>query len=447
MKNAVVDLPGGDSEAEKLRQAKLVHFTIWGTQLTIYTYWYKRLFVKVLLFIVHCGFSIFLMHWFVKENKCDNVSYRATYYQSPHVDKSNTRPIFPVIVAESDAAYKYNIELDAVCWNTDLQCGIPGLHAVHSLNGEPLIDWTSPLCQFRGVLPSAELMYLKDDYTLGGVNNMIFLMVVFEWITASFALTYVAAKLDAGYIQTTCDAISLVWNLCLFVFSLAYSPKLPWNNMTIGWLLAAIAMAWQAVHIYSYKAQKVAYKLNTITTRYFEYAITAPVLLIAVQGTVTQAKGWTFPVAFACMAVTNLLGIPLQKAVSYELSRKKLKESEKDDDKVKASDTNQVLIFMTLLVSWLSFLTSFVVYLIETGALFDLYPIPIQVLVVVLPLLFVSFGLCATFICIQVMMGKPVWSDSYMDYVYDILSLVVKVFVVLTIWFSAEFRPNSGCDV
>jgi hypothetical protein len=35
---------------------------------------------------------------------------------------------------------------------------------------------------------------------------------------------------------------------------------------------------------------------------------------------------------------------------------------------------------------------------------------------------------------------------QYMDIVYDILSLVVKIMVVLIVWSSNEFRPNSGCS-
>ena len=104
---------------------------------------------------------------------------------------------------------------------------------------------------------------------------------------------------------------------------------------------------------------------------------------------------------------------------------------------------------MILLASWMAFLTSWLVYFNDIGLFFDRFPIEIKLLVVLLPLLFASFGYCGTVLCVQLACG---WEDSakftvkYMDIVYDILSLAVKIMVVLIVWSSNEFKPNSGCS-
>jgi hypothetical protein len=286
------------------------------------------------------------MHWYVRENSCELLSNRANYYRATTFDGSSSRRLLPMLVEQEHVAYTYTPQLDAVFPNTAIQCTnvdaikLGNLSKINVYKVEEY-DSTSPLCMFRGVMPAIEVTYERNDFMLGGVNNMIFLMLVFEWITASFALDYLAdAMPDDALLNTPFifNLISLAWNLVLFVFSFMYVKKLPYNNMTLAWVLALVAFVRQSFAFYNkYIVEKghlsetyhiVHYifdaddkdKLNKITTRYFEYAITAPVLLIAVQSIVAQSAGWAFPVAYLCMAVTNLLGIPLHKACTAALS-------------------------------------------------------------------------------------------------------------------------------
>jgi hypothetical protein len=414
--------------------------------------------LKLVVFSVHFGFSIFLMDWYYNENKCDNRSNRANYYQATAFDGSTRRSIYPVLAEDQHKSYRYNEKWDAEYLNTDVHCR-------HNVSN------ATALCMFKGVMPSADVTYLKDDYMLGGVNNMVFLMMLFEWITAAFALDYLASTVDNVLVQLGGNAIALCWNICLFVFSLAYVKKLPFNNMIMGWLLALVAMARQVLHMnnlyvarqtkdksqitfFGYVFDTKAFtvlnrifgtengKLNPITTRYFEYALTAPVLLIAVQSIVTQADGWAYLVAYTCMVVTNLLGIPLQKSCVYALEQKGSTDTP-------VYKNNIITMLMTLLVSWLAFATSWLVYFNDISYFFVRFPTEIQFLVVLLPLFFASFGFCGTLLCVQLALGQQslaTFTAQYMDVVYDILSMIVKILVVIIVWSSNEFKPNSGCS-
>jgi hypothetical protein len=464
----------------------------------------KNQIFKFIIFLVHFSFSIFLMDWYVKENRCELLSNRANYFKATTYDGAITRNLLPMMAEKNNTAYTYTSGLDAVFSNTEKQCHLNATqeNRIH-LHPVAQFDATSPLCIFRGVMPAIEASYLKDDYTLGGVNNMVFLMLLFEWITASFALDYLADTTNIPEVAIVYNLVSLCWNLCLFVFSFAYVTKLPFNNMTMGWALSLIAMLRQSFHLYNsivteedeYTILNVIFgekdnQLNKITTRYFEYAITAPVLLISVQSIVAQSDGWTYPVAYVCMVVTNLLGIPLHKASTADFDSAEYVSGYGTDDENKpvyggrddilpevdnrskankpfrstrkmvsavakaaiqaVKANNAVTILMTLLVSWLAFATSWVVYLNEIGLFFSRFPNEIKALVLILPLGFASFGVVGTWLSVQAALGYKEAAKKtldYMDYVYDILSLAVKIFVVLIVFTSNEFRPNSGCQI
>jgi uncharacterized membrane protein len=93
--------------------------------------------------------------------------------------------------------------------------------------------------------------------------------------------------------------------------------------------------------------------------------------------------------------------------------------------------------------------TSWVVYLNDVSVFFNVYPIQVQFIVVVLPLFFISFGCVASIECFQLALGQQTTekAEEYMGAFYDTLSLFAKIPVVLVVWYSSSMRPNSGCDM
>lgn len=81
--------------------------------------------------------------------------------------------IWPVMVEGNDTAYSYNENYISVFENRDIQCkgtrsnltNISNTHAPYA-HAMPFYS-SNPLCMFRGVMPSVEKNYEKNDYMLG----------------------------------------------------------------------------------------------------------------------------------------------------------------------------------------------------------------------------------------------------------------------------------------
>jgi hypothetical protein len=210
-------------------------------------------------------------------------------------------------VDENNTAYRYNAHWDAEFINGGMQCSkeVFAQNAqIHVLHNQSIpYDSTSPLCMFRGVMPSADVTYINDDYTLGGVNNLVFLMMLFEWITASFALDYLASTFKDIFVQLGFNAVALCWNACLFVFSLYYVNKLPYNNMTMGWVLAVIAMVRQLLHMNNVYANEPDKNVDIVG---MEVALTNFNMLDSVFGT-TDSRSVLYPHTHLFKSICNNL--------------------------------------------------------------------------------------------------------------------------------------------
>jgi hypothetical protein len=412
-------------------------------------------YLKYSAFLVHLCFSSFLLGWFITSGKCDSNSF--TTYPATQV-QDGWRRIWPVLVDYRYQSYSYNKDYNPVF---SLQ-GIK-THSQHEDLKDTCRDYSAETqsCDYvgksGGVMPSVEIEYGMLDYTLGGVNNIVFLMMVFEWITASFALDYIAED------NRPLNYFSILWNYALLVLTAVYTPELPLNNVVLTYVLVCLAIfrqllhasrspeteTWgvpQLWHLGEIKGKLPKNVMDKITTRYFEYSLTAPVLIIAVQSIVTFSPGWTYAVTYVTMVVTNLVGIPMHK-VAWRLFENRAPQTGSPDDKPLLQNVLASLLF----ISWTTFATSWVTYMIEVGMIFSSLPDPIKVLVLMLPVFFTLFGVFATRVYLPLILhtrkgdGIHAQFAGNLDNIFDILSLVIKTLVVLIIWSSNTFKPNQ-CD-
>ena len=147
-------------------------------------------FTKFIVFLVHFTASLLLMVWYFQNDRCAKLNNRANYYNAQTFDLSTSRLFSPVLVTNNNMAYAYNANFDTDFLKINGSChhlnltNISSVHVIHYNTGVS-IDTTSPLCMFKGVMPSMDIAYIREDWMLGGINNMVFLMMLFEWITAS----------------------------------------------------------------------------------------------------------------------------------------------------------------------------------------------------------------------------------------------------------------------
>jgi hypothetical protein len=399
--------------------------------------------LKVTISVVHVSFSIFLAVWYSEYIKCDSGNMMMTFQETSIHDSILQHPIFPVRVSSGEESYTYNRELYPVFdrKNVEENCG-----------KEFTEVGSADFCAFRGIVPSVDVEYSRTDLSIASGYNMVFLMLLFEWITASFAVEYVGDSLNENH-KISINVVTIVWNMTLFIYTCCYTHELPSSNVFLALCYLSILMIRTTLRIIFPDIISVFYiadgkTSDAISTRYFEYALTAPVLLLGVQGITTFARGWTFIVAFSFMAITNLLGIPLHKLTLALVAMK--------DDEYRADF--QLLMMLTLFASWVSFLISWVVYFTEVGTFFLDMPDAIKGVVILLPIFFASFGVVGSVFYTHVFYTSVSRKSSdtsaelitdtrkqcdLMAWRYDILSLTIKLVVVLCVWFSDTNKPNS----
>jgi hypothetical protein len=118
-------------------------------------------------------------------------------------------------------------------------------------------------------------------------------MLTFEWITAGFALDYVANEYGK-FIHVSLSHVSIIWNLAFGFTTAFYSDSMPRNNLILAAVVLFAALFLQIQHVRKLMMHRLTDKsfqsFNGTTTRYFEYSLTAPILMIAVHNIVTQGQ-------------------------------------------------------------------------------------------------------------------------------------------------------------
>jgi hypothetical protein len=109
---------------------------------------------------------------------------------------------------------------------------------------------------------------------------------------------------------------------------------------------------------------------------------------------------------------------------------------------------------MTLLISWMTFATAWIVYFNDVITSYDRYPFLLKILVIVFPVLFALFGIFASMVYVPVIMNGGAYHQeesqkktNMLENRFDLLSLTVKIFVVAIVFAATSFKPNEGCPV
>jgi hypothetical protein len=391
---------------------------------------------KALILIGHAAVTIPLAVLLLRDRGCAMV--QGQYWETGDGVRGSTAQlhhnVWPVMVDPKESAYSYNV-------------------TGHMFREDNCI---SGRCVFSGIPPSVLVQYnAENDYTIGGANNIVFLMTLFEWITVGFAvisLLHAIASVPDG--QTPGRVASLledrlsgaiwgsviVWNTIGVCVWCATAHTIPLNNTWIGIVLGIIGTLFQLW------PSKPA---GLIPLRYIEYAITAPVLLIAVQGVTMGSNGWSMYAAFTCMMATNLLGISMHRhavnvidAIELPLNEGELEPfNGTTQPRIPALTTSKnephgktvhrLGMYICLFASWIAFTASWIGYFSQVSPVFANLPENIKVMVAALPISFALFGAVGTAgtLTMHSMESKD-YNIAVMDVLYDVLSLFIKLLVV-----------------
>ena len=150
----------------------------------------------------------------------------------------------------------------AVVYSSYQMSGIPSATAVfypltiERLSNETICSPSDPLCHGVRIPDMVDVVYGDDSHVIGSSWNIIVTVLVFEWITASYALFYIdpfdswlpfASHLWLGYhpIPVLCTG----WNLFLLIYLWAARPtiNLPVNNLFLYLLCLVKTMIVQNV--------------------------------------------------------------------------------------------------------------------------------------------------------------------------------------------------------
>lgn len=302
-----------------------------------------------------------------------------------------------------------------------------------------------------------------DDALLGSVNSVIFLMALFEWITAGFALHYLSFQmfhmLDRNIRDINLDdaarlivfGIDFTWFFIFpcICFSLMPKSEIPINNALCGIMLPVIGMVVvTSDHIIRIKNKFEYDDVNMgIKVRYVEYSLTAPILMLALMSVSINSFSWVPLSSFLCMMVTNLLGVPIHEFSSQigkngEYVKLTGQGDQTPEMNRRVVENMELVIGMLLAVSWITFCTSWVGFFIQLPHVWDRLPVTPQVMMVLIPLLFASFGIAGTW---QYIVQNSSFL-SVLDSIYDMLSILVKLFLVFSITTGSYFRDRYACD-
>jgi hypothetical protein len=477
----------------------------------------------------HFGLSWYIMHVFIN-TKCLRNHY--SYFRSMDLNNppANSWPLLVPNIEDTVAAQRfcamnddqmakmlsgvYNITEDVLKNSTNqfmdqIRSSLP---TNRSFSGIATGN-TSNLCLSRGIPPAIEKRHDNSSLMIGSVVNVPLLLLVFEWITTGFAFSYCFAKLkffskairrdeengessgNNSFKKFVWFTTIIIWNFMIVIAELARgrdATPIPYNNLVLVFILMVLASIVQIQFMnlhwggdkhdntHDKDKHKVVEDQATemrIQFRYAEYAITAPVLMIAVQSIVVTQWGWAIVFAFAAMAVTNLIGIPLH-TFTVEMFRHapevEIQSDPANPEFVDPSSNSpvilvpipkppkqytaqvhncRIMIAYCLITSWVVFFTGWLVYFKHVTEMTKHLPdgsLGIKFLVGALPAAYISFGVAGSFLYIPSIFRSPDdarWyfnkSKKWLEVAYDLLSLFIKATTVMIVLASDMHKPSA----
>jgi hypothetical protein len=414
---------------------------------------------NVSIFLAHATASMFILYLiFQTDRNCLDGSNKVLYMEEYVYDNHHvaTEPnVWPVrdINYHTDAAYTFQSEVLQV---NPFNC-VATLN--QTLNNPAIAD----ACAASGVHQTFERTPHSDSQAILGARvNILFIMLIFEWVSASFALYYVepfnnAADSAMGRLIRTCVVVS--WDILLIsvVFAMIFDPRwdIPTDNAIIG--LYALFKSCIIHVLYSCVPSKPAGDFgnvyNSPEIHYIEYALTAPILMMGVQSTIVSNSAiWPVQIAYVGIFTCNILGIPLHQCAVL------MYESHLPAEKRPADIINNLglsMIFI-LLASWGMFMSAWVNYIPSILEYYGQYPDFVAVLAISLPVGFAAFGVAASWfygwILWRIWYNSNIISAEEMQSrsqvlktVFDTFSIAIKLAAVFIIVSSDQFGPTAGC--
>lgn len=351
----------------------------------------------------------------------------------------------------------------------DITCGVEGY------NGK---------CQYT----TPNVMAIEFDsssWHLGGSVNVIALMCIFEYLTASFALVYFAKsfrmekfvfmKIQGERLLNVALMVAGFWNFAFTVLMFTKSPTLPASHTFLFAALGSIVASFVQYRFsrkigfgdlpglqpllsddpeYKYKNAKVdrygrkdnksTYDKNEFRIRYAEYAITAPLVFIAslVILSLSGVTATSLQLSFVSMSVCNLLGIVIHELYVADSGTIRYDKE----------------ILFALGASWYAWVCAWLPYLFKMAKLFNAIDgIPdtsakdaVRAVIALMIIFYALFGILPTaFVYLPPVFRKGekfVTGETWMRvWAFDTLSLCIKLIIVGIVASSDIFQPRAGC--
>ena len=326
-----------------------------------------------------------------------------------------------------------------------------------------LADMTSEECALthaghmcvKGVPNGTSVPYKMDSLTIGGSVHPIALIAIFETLTASFCLMYLADGLISTGNPTFVSSkkmilygaffVATVWNIVLITIILTTENVIPVNHKiypSICIVVTFLVQYWFATQIETLgtTAENDDKKDHArICTRYGEYCQTAAILFVSVAQILsfTGASAVAVQCAAVAIFVCNVLGVTLQNAM---------------DD----TEFNSFTVIMHLLGAWLAFFVGWLpIFRVWTAlnALFEDIPeasarTAIQAAFFVMLAFYLSFGFFPTaMLYLPKLLGNEerakFGTRRLIWWGFDVLSMIVKLVIAMLVMTSDIFQPQS----
>jgi hypothetical protein len=301
-------------------------------------------------------------------------------------------------------------------------------HCVETHNSSYLLQ-----CVDTGLFDVVRYDLPSSSLVLGSSLNVFYIILVFEWISTGFALFYIAPA--SGTLHDRIARIVASWNIILVILTaILYTTdswNVPANNCIFGIGSLLVASAIQMI-IGVLGLGEFTYRL---VSRYCEYAITAPLLMLGTMSVITiSAPIWVLQVAYTGMLFCNLSGIASTLCINYES---------------RASSDLQ-------LASWFYFVSSWTFFIdrVQNSGFQDA-PDFVQLIVVALPVFYGTFGFVGTTYHWAIRLStlgnenELVNTKAQARYTtiacvaFDILSVVVKIMIAITVITGGSYGPGS----
>jgi hypothetical protein len=251
---------------------------------------------NISIFLTHASVSIYILYLiFQTDEFCLDGSNQKQYmesyvYSSVHTSAlahPQPKDIWPVTDNnyERDAAYTVQSGILKVNSNTCVA------NDTETADNKAVSD----ACAAAGLHQTFERTPHGDlQAILGGSSNILFIMLIFEWVSASFALFYLSWPHMSKTWRWICTVLAAIWDgiLIIIVTVIIFDDRwdIPANNAIIG-LFALFKTS--IVHmVYTYQLpptlgpDNVQRSYYGAQIHYLEYAISAPILMMGVQSTI-----------------------------------------------------------------------------------------------------------------------------------------------------------------